>query len=175
MSVLSTTPTNATSESSENRREADRCWVSEFMPSVSYSGAIHECHIKDAIFCTPRERVDPANTLRLRSDLHSMYDARMFHIAADGGVVWDNWISDNELARLGIRRDAAIDFTLMTPARRHYVGQRITHYESWLYARKIAIAAKEKQDEENKRRYGPSGRPMHSSPYMAERDRPTPR
>ena len=132
---------------------------------MSYSGAIHECHIKDAIFSTPRERVDPSNTLRLRSDLHAMYDARMFHFAADGGVVWDNWISDNELARLGIRRDAAIDSLLMTPARKHYMEQRITRYESWLYARKIAIAAEEKKHRENVRIYGINGRPM-PSPYM---------
>lgn len=148
----------------------NQCWLTGFTPPYDDSKAVAFAHIKDKIFCSPTEDYDLNNRIRLRQDLHALFDSRCFYINSIGRVCWQTDMSDHELEKLGMKRDAQLHPSLMTKERIHYIGQRVINYPRFRLLSDLAQQAAKNDNAESKKRGLPNN--PHKAIAASLRDGP---
>ena len=94
---------------------------------------LETCHIVDKILCeTDTDRLSRHNTLLLLPSVHRSFDNRLFWIDPNNGrVVCSSEVVEEQLAELGIPKDACLPASLLTPQRKEYLKRCINTYSEF--------------------------------------------
>ena len=120
------------------------CWVTKRRQIYADDKTIHECHIKDEVFCNAYEKYDEFNTIKLCDWLHNLMDQRLIYFDEDGWLR-SNALSKDYLSILGIPKQARLPIECLTQERRSYLRQRINDFKSYKFNRLLAQNARQTQ------------------------------
>ena len=107
---------------------------------------VASCHLVDECLCESEvDRYSPHNRVKLHPTIHALFDARKIHLYPDGTISTD--LTDEQLAAIGLRRDACLPNAVLTEARKGFIERRVRRWDEWTVLREVAKARKRARSE----------------------------
>lgn len=124
------------------------CWLSDFIDWHD-TGSIASCHIVDQCLLTDEDarKYSPSFRLKLRVDIHALWDARIITINPNGTIT--TLLSDEALSALGLNKKSRLPYIVLTDERIKALQERINDRDKFILAKQLAIQAKKQADAQN--------------------------